>query len=140
MTVGLPEELKGRKVSEVFWEYVEPYLKILIESKGTPAPLEEMTGALSIPCCVWNAIVVKNHSKSPHSVDYLAQLDRLIKDFPEETKNLIDLLKQRKMKLFNQYDYMLSECQFFCDQNNEVRLRAEARRFPKRGKIKKLPS
>lgn len=58
----LPFELKGRKASETFLDYVEPYLKYVM-SDGTVSGLEQINIALRLPWCIWNAIEFdKNHS------------------------------------------------------------------------------
>lgn len=52
----LPPELKGKKVSDTFMEYVEPYLTSLM-NESPDRTLKEIEMALRIPWCIWNAIV-----------------------------------------------------------------------------------
>jgi hypothetical protein len=121
----LVKKSKDRKVSEVFLEYTGPFLTILFKSKEAQPTLEEMTMALRTPWCIWNSMVMKNHPDN--TIDYLGWMDELLKDIPPEMKKLIELMKQRKIKQFGQYTYLIGEYKFFCDQSNKVRLRVEAK-------------
>ena len=64
----LPPELKGRKVSETFMAYVEPYL-IDIMSDGSIQTSEQIEVALRLPWSVWNAIQFdKKNNNENHKI------------------------------------------------------------------------
>src|SRR3984885_4313148 len=102
----LPEALKGKKGSDTFLEYVEPYLVSYIQTKGINN-LEAIEKILRVPWMVWNATVL---GKTPgNTVDYMANIRLLINHFPPEIRAMIDGLKTRKETLFDQYDYLFSK-------------------------------
>ena len=103
----LPPELNDRKVSEVFSDYIEPFLLSLLQSQShlPMKSLQEFQAVLKIPWCIWNASVIKNHAKE--ALDYIAEMKRLAKNFPIDTLQWIDDLRERIETHFKQYDYLI---------------------------------
>jgi hypothetical protein len=125
----LPFYLKGRRPSEVFMEYVEPFLETLLldrVQKGvleTPS-LEEFESILRMPWSIWNAIVAEG--VPGNKINILALMDNLIPaHIPDSTKNLLNYMKRRKKSDFGQYQYYLGKYKLYYDQNNEIRMRIE---------------
>jgi hypothetical protein len=98
----LPEVLKGKKGSDTFLEYSEPYLAAYIQSKGT-ANLEEIETVLRMPWMVWNASVLSQ--RPGNTDDHMASIQSMVSHFPAEIRGMIDGLKTRKETLFSQYNY-----------------------------------
>ena len=127
----LPPILKGKKASEAFMEYVEPFLNALLEDRadkgihGLPT-LQEITSILRMPWLIWNAIVAE--TDPTNKIDCLAWMDRLTPaHIPDSTRQLLESLKTRKRNHFSQYQYYLGEYKLYYDQNNEIRIKVEAR-------------
>jgi len=125
----LPKELKGRKVSEVFLEFIDPYFRDYLAgmNKTDLKQLEEM---LKVPWMIWNAHFL---SKDPNNkIDFTASIQLTIKNQAIEHKKLISLMHERKKTLFDQYNYLLGEIKLtFVEKSSEVRLSVEARVMPK---------
>jgi hypothetical protein len=120
----LPEMLKGKKGSDTFLEYAEPYLLSYMQSTGK-TDLESIEKILRIPWMIWNATVLGK--KPGNAVDYMASIQLLINHFPAEIKVLIDGLKIRKETLFSQYDYLFSKYKLYIGDNDEIKLSMETR-------------
>jgi hypothetical protein len=127
----LPPSLKGKKVSEAFMEYVEPYLAALLRDRAEQGfhempSLKEIESILKMPWLIWNAIVAE--TVPSNKVNFLAWMDKLIpKHTPDSVKQLLDSLETRKRNQFSQYQYYLGEYKLYYDKNNEVRIKVEAR-------------
>ncbi len=127
----LPPPLKGKKVSEAFMEYVEPYLAALLRDRAEQGiseipSLEEIESILKMPWLIWNAIVAE--TVPSNKINFLAWMDELIpKHMPDNVKQLLDSLKTRKRNQFSQYQYYLGEYKLYYDKNNEIRIKVEAR-------------
>ncbi len=123
---SMPPELKGRKVSEVFLEYAEPYLQCFIQGNPNQPTLEEIEKVLVTPWCVWNAIVLKNFPE--HRIDYWSMLVQQLKGKANGMIALVESMKERKIKLFHEYEYLLGNFKlYFHNNSQEVRLSMEAR-------------
>lgn len=126
----LPPQLKGKKVSEAFMEYVEPFLETLLLDRvahgihDIPSP-KEFENVLKIPWLIWNAIVAEKDPKN--KIDNLEWFKSLTANLPESTKKLYDSLIRRKRSHFGQYEYYLGKYVIYYDQNNELRCKVEAR-------------
>jgi hypothetical protein len=126
----LPKALKGRKASEVFKEYAEPYLEMCIQGAAMRPSLKEIEVMLKIPWLIWNATVLKN--RSGQIIDFWASIRLLLKGQPIEIKKIIDLMQERKQTLFKQYDYLLGEYKLTFDERaKEIKLQVESRVMPK---------
>ena len=125
----LPPYLKGRKASEVFMEYVEPFLQTLLLDRTdrglhNKPTLQEFESVLRMPWFIWNAIV--SQSDPGNKIDLLAQMNSLIPPhIPDSTKRLLDYMKRRKRSHFGQYQYYLGKYKLYYGQNQEVRLQIE---------------
>ena len=108
----LPAILKGRKGSETFLDYADPFLMPFLKDKDNVTN-ERLEMVLKIPWMIWNASVMANHSEN--KVDYLGSIRLLIKNQPPEAKQWIKMLKERKKLLFSQYDYLFGEFKFRFD-------------------------
>jgi hypothetical protein len=129
MNIKLPPYLKGKKASDAFMEYVEPFLEYLLLDRvehciiETPS-IAEFERVLRVPWGIWNAIVAE---KDPNnSIDCIAWMGRLTSHLPESTKKLFNFMIKRKRNNFSQYQYYLTKYYFYYDQNNELRFRIES--------------
>ena len=114
-----PTQLQGKKGSDTFLDYVEPYLLSYVQSTGK-TDFKSIEEILRIPWMVWNATVL---GKRPgNAVDYMAIIKLMIKDFPTEIQAMIDGLKTRKETLFAQYNYLFATYKFYVDKKNEINL------------------
>ncbi|HQW57557.1 MAG TPA: hypothetical protein PK583_01190 [Gammaproteobacteria bacterium] len=121
--------LKNRKVSEVFMEYVEPFLNALLLDRAQKgiydAPnIQELENVLRMPWGIWNAIIAE--SVSNNEINFLQSIDMLSKHMPSSIKGLLEMMKKRKRIDFEQYQYYLGDYQVYYDQNNELRIKVEA--------------
>ena len=129
MNDQLPPMLHGVKVSDVFMQYIEPFLNQLVLDRAQQGvfdfSIEELETVFRVPWCIWNAIIAE--SEPGNEIDFLAWIDTLTKDIPSSIKNLLDFMKERKREQFSQYKYYLGQYSVYHDQNNELRIRVEAR-------------
>lgn len=124
----LSKELKGRKASEVFLEYVNPYIQMYLEEKGK-ATLDEIEEMLKLPWIVWNAIIMQDKKSK---VDFMTSIRLAIKNLPAGANMLIESMIDRKLKEFAKYRYMLGDFNLrFNESEQEVILSIEARTTPK---------
>jgi hypothetical protein len=125
----LPPMLQGIKVSDVFMQYSEPFLSQLLldrDKQGEAEPtLQELDTVLRIPWCIWNAIVAE--SAPSNDIDFLAWMDTLTCALPTSIKSLLDFMQKRKRQQFSQFKYYLGNYTLYYVQNNELRIRVEAR-------------
>lgn len=128
MTQALPPELNGKKVSDIFIEFTEPFLKKLLAEDASPS-LEALNTALQIPWTIWNAVVAE--TISDNTVDYIGSLKLLTKGHSKAAKQMISELEQRKRLHFSQYDFLIGDFGLYeGEQHNELIFRAEARKKP----------
>ena len=121
----LPPELKGKKASVAFMEYVEPYLAHIMSDGSVHTP-KQIEIALRIPWCVWNAIEFDRRDRK--SKNFMSHIDQLLSQVPIQGKEMIKSLKERKEKYFNQYEYALGQYSVYVDEKSkEFRLRVESR-------------
>lgn len=121
----LPAILKGKKGSETFLDYAEPFLMPFLKDQKN-ATNEQLEMVLRIPWMIWNASVMAKHPGN--TVDYLGSISLLTKNQPPEAKQWINRLKERKKLLFSQYDFLFGEFKFQFDKNTgEFRLTMETR-------------
>ena len=129
----LPPELKGKKVSVVFMEYVEPFLNTLVLDRAEHGveqdfTIEELEAILRVPWCIWNAIIAE---KDPHQkIDFFAWMDSLLKHIPASTRTLLDFMKSRKRNSFGQYEYYLGDYKLYHGEDGDLRIRVESRLAP----------
>lgn len=123
----LPPVLKGRKASETFMEFIKPYLGYIMSDGSVSAP-EQIEIALQLPWCIWNAIEFdKQDSKTENKFMKL-----LMSHMPAYAKKMASELKERKGRLFNQYNYIIGEYSISMDEkNDEIKLWVEAKLPPK---------
>jgi hypothetical protein len=120
----LPEALKGKKGSDTFLDYVEPYLLSYIQSTGK-TDFKSIEEILRVPWMVWNTTVLEG--KPGNTVNYIVWIRSLINHFPTEIKDTIDWLKTRKETLFSQYDYLFSKYKIYYNDKGEIRFSMETR-------------
>lgn len=129
MEIELPPQLKGKKASEAFMEYVQPFLETLLLDRiahginEVPSP-KEFEHILKIPWLIWNAIVAEKDPKN--KIDNLERFKNLTAHLPESTKTIYESLIRRKRSDFSQYEYYLGKYEIYYDQNNQLRCKAEA--------------
>ncbi len=126
----LPPELKGRKASEVFLDYIEPFLTQLLLDRAEHGIHEvptntELDRIVKIPWLIWNSIVAEQNQRN--NMNFLAEMDLLMGPIPPIIKELIDFMKQRKRNDFAQYQYYLGEYQFYGNHGEDPRFRVESR-------------
>lgn len=124
----LPKELKGRKASEVFLEYANPYIQMYLKEKGK-ASLDEIEEMLKLPWIVWNAVIMQ---EKKDKIDFIASIRLAIKNVSVGANALIDSMLERKLKKFAKYHYMLGNFKLrFDESGQEMILSMETRRIPK---------
>ncbi len=129
----LPPELKGKKASVVFMEYVEPFLNTLVLDRAEQGveqdfTIEELEAILRVPWCIWNAIIAE---KDPlQKIDFLAWMDSLLKHIPTSIRSLLNFMKSRKRSAFGQYQYYLGDYKVYHGEDGDLRIRVESRLPP----------
>lgn len=120
----LPPELKGRKVSDVFMEYVEPYLADFLMDTGTEKhEFEKISEILKFPWMIWNALVNEEYQQKP-----LKLLQREIKRMPRAVRERLNGMIDRKKTLYADYKYMIGDYSLYEDlKTGEIRMQVEAR-------------
>lgn len=124
---NLPEPLKGKKGSDTFLDYVEPYLLFCMQTTGK-TDLNSIEEIVRIPWMVWNATVLGE--KPGNTIDYMATIRLMIKDFPANIQAMINDLQTRKETLFSQYNYLFSTYKIYIDKKGEIKLSMETRTVP----------
>jgi hypothetical protein len=100
----LPEQLNGRKASEVFLDFSMPLLETIINDESNE--LDDIADSLMVPWMVWNASVYEflNDKNEIH-------LSELMKKIPKDKqfREMISFFAKRKKEMFGQYNYILGE-------------------------------
>ena len=123
---ALPKELKGRKASEVFLEYANPYIQMYLKEKATLNEIEEM---LKLPWIVWNAVIMQ---EKKNKIDFMASIRLAIKNSSVGANALIESMLERKLNKFAKYRYMLGNFKLrFNESGQEMILSMETRAIPK---------
>jgi len=123
---ALPKELKGRKASEVFLEYANPYIQMYLKEKATLNEIEEM---LKLPWIVWNAVIMQ---EKKNKIDFMASIRLAIKNSSAGANALIESMLERKLNKFAKYRYMLGNFKLrFNESGQEMILSMETRAIPK---------
>jgi hypothetical protein len=122
--------LNGKKVSVLFNEYASPVLEFYLEEAGyagvTEMSIEEMNRVLQLPWLIWNAVVAQGSKEN--KIDYLGSITLLTKHTPNEIKELIKYMRDRKETKFKEYDFFLGEFKLSRSNiSNEITLTVEAR-------------
>lgn len=118
------EKYNGRKVSDIFREYVAPLLELYFEGTGefNATDLEQI---LQLPWLVWNSIVAQHDTKN--KIDYYTSMNLLLKDRPD-ARRVVEAMRHRKKALFMQYDFFIGTYKIkFNPKTRVVSLWAEAR-------------
>jgi hypothetical protein len=100
------EALKDKGPSQVFWDYVEPYLESYIENNSKPVTPEMIKKLLVISWCVWNAMVLKDFPEV--NFDYWELLLEKVEGYPKMMV-LVESMKERKVHFFQEYQYLLGD-------------------------------
>jgi hypothetical protein len=119
----LPKELKQRKASEVFLEYCEPLIDDLVD--GSQSELKKLEECLKVPWIVWNSIVLDQTKKS--KVAWVGSTKMHAKGAPAGDV-LIEFWRQRKIKLFDDYRYLMGDFKVIPTAKGAFTLRMESRR------------
>jgi hypothetical protein len=114
---------KINKISEAFLEYSFP----LLDELGPNATKEQVEKVLQITYTVWNAVVM---DMANNNSEYVSLLRKSMKKDPI-TISIIEQFIERKNDLFSD-DLRVIGNYSVKETNNEWRLRAEARRLPKK--------
>lgn len=124
----LPKELKGRKASEVFIEYANPYLQTHLEEEGKLIP-DQIETMFKLLWTVWNAVIMQDEQ---NKIDFMASIRLSIKNLSMGPNMLIESMIERKLKKFAKYRYMLGNFKLRFDEGGkEMTLSMEARKIPK---------
>jgi hypothetical protein len=116
--------LHGKKVSDVFLDYLEPILKTLVAEQPN-ATFEEYDLTLRVPWMAWNAVVLQE--TKPDTTDYLKMIDQMLVGQPPLMRGLFEFWVRRKLTLFSKYKYMIGEYRTYKREDGEIRFSAEAR-------------
>lgn len=124
----LPKELKGRKASEVFLEYANPYIQMYLKEKGK-ATLDEIEEMLKLPWIVWNAVIMQ---EKKNKIDFMTSIRLAIKNLSVGANALVESMLERKLKKFSKYCYMLGNFKLrYNESGQEMILSMETRVIPK---------
>lgn len=100
--------LHNRKASEVFLEYAESYLQILLEERDDIPSNKELEKILKLPWCIWNEVVSEEKDPGPVLADLLKYAYSVYTyNMPPGAAKLMEDLKKRKKTDFKQYKYFL---------------------------------
>ncbi len=125
MNKTFSEKYGGKKVSDIFKEYVAPLLELYFESTGEFSATE-LEKTLELPWLVWNSMIVQNDPKN--KIDYHTSINLLLKSSPDG-RMVVDSFRRRKKEMFDQYDFLLGSYKInFDSKTRVVTLWAEARR------------
>lgn len=80
---------------------------------------------LRVPWVVWNALVMKKKSES--GMDALLMLRTSLKDTPKGSKELVEILIERKKAYFSKYTYAIGNFEVRSIVDGDIRLYVEAR-------------
>ena len=116
--------LHGKKISEVFQDYVEPIIESL-KTEQPNASLEEYDFMLRVPWMAWNAVVLKE--LEPNKTDYLNMMDQILIGQSPMVKAMVEFWVERKRKEFSKYKYLLGEYRSYKKENGDLYFFAEAR-------------
>jgi len=132
MTKLLPA-LKGRKVSDVFLEYVEPYIRSYFDDTHEQPSLQTLDDILKVPWMIWNSIVLNQTGAS--ELACLASIRLMTRRMPQPVKDILQFMVDRKKKLYADYYYLLGDYKVYREpRTQEIRFRMEARTPPKASK------
>lgn len=124
MTQSFSEKYKGKKVSDIFKEYVAPLLELYFESTGE-FNSDDLEKILQLPWLIWNSMIVRFDSKN--KIDYYTSINLLLKDRPD-VRMVVDAMRRRKKEMFDQYDFLFGNYKInFNPKTREVSLWVEAR-------------
>ncbi len=111
--------LHNRKASEVFLEYAEPYLQILLKERDDIPSNKELEKILKLPWCMWNKVVSEEKESGKVLADLLKYADSVYTyNMPPGAAELMEDLKTRKRIKFNQYKYFLGNYKVYT--KNEI--------------------
>lgn len=116
----LPEQLQGRKASEVFLDYCRPVLTGLAYEGVTD--LKAIKKLLMVPWTIWNSVVLDENNRGSwsESVKSLVQS-------AEGGEGFIVLFEERKKNEFGQYNYLMGDFELIPKGVGEFNLRMESR-------------
>ena len=122
------KKYNGKKVSDIFKEYVDPLLDLYFESTGK-FNASELEQILQLPWLVWNSMVIRQDVKN--KIDYHASIDLLLKNRPD-ARMVVDAMRRRKKEMFDQYDFLFGNYKInFNHETQAISLWAEARTLSK---------
>jgi hypothetical protein len=124
MKQSFTEKYNGKKVSDIFKEYVAPLLELYFDGVGdfNAAELEQI---LQLPWLVWNSMIMQHDVKN--KIDYYTSINLLLRNQPDAQK-VVDAMRQRKKLMFEQYDFLFGNYKInFDPATSTVSLWAEAR-------------
>ena len=118
--------MHGRKASEIFLEYVQPYLVLCFDPEYEQS-IKKIEQGLKTPWMIWNACVM---AESPNEkIDFLLSIRLLLNNQPEPMKELTEFLIARKKRLFHEYQYLLGDFKLSFDKKaGEIRLAIESKK------------
>jgi hypothetical protein len=124
MSTNEEPALHGKKVSDVFLEFVDPILKTLLTERPN-AKLDEYDLTLQVPWMAWNAVVMQEAKHG--STDYVEMMEQMLAGQPPILRGLLEFWIERKRTVFSKYKYMIGEYRTYKREDGEIRFSAEAR-------------
>ena len=109
----------GRKVSEVFLEFINPLLRQIMK-ENPKLTAKECEFQLRVPWMVWNALVMKK--KHASGMDALSMLRTSLKDAPKGSKELVEILIERKSTHFSKYKYAIGNFEVRSIGDGDIRI------------------
>ena len=124
MQKSFSEKYNGKKVSDIFKEYANPFLEMYLQGTGS-FNTDDLKQILMLPWLVWNSLIINKDKKN--KVDFSASIDLLIRNNPE-AKLIIEMMRERKKSLFKEYDFLFGDYKLTFDNNtNELKIWMEAK-------------
>ena len=117
--------LRGRPVSEVFREFVEPLLLDYCKRESSPG-LRKLNEVCKVPWIIWNTVVLEDFYSDEKKFGGVREVKRLLKG-QQEGIDFVETYVKRKRELFGEFRYLFGTCEFYKTPEGKVRCRAEAK-------------
>ena len=117
--------LRGKLVSEVYQDYLEPLLLEYVNHKPRPS-LEKLNKVSELAWTIWNAVVFADNSPNVLDIKVLQEIESTSKE-DAEINQLVQMFVNRKREKFGEFRYLFGHCEFYFNPDGEIRCRAEAR-------------
>ena len=120
------ELLRGRMVSEVWQDYIEPLVISWNDVRPRPS-VEDLNQMCQVPWTIWNAVNYHDYYPKAGMSHLLEAARQLIRQSAEpQAAAMVDWYIARKREKFGEFRYLLGDCAFYEAADGEIRCRATA--------------